>query len=65
MEWALGIAAIVLLVVGLVGQAFEMKKIRVAARGEATPGIFLDVRNLKWYAMIGAGMVLWYAAERI
>ncbi|RNJ75551.1 MAG: hypothetical protein D9C04_04055 [Nitrosopumilus sp. B06] len=64
MEWALGIAAIVLLVTGLVGQAFEMRKIR-SAHSEATPGIFLDARNYKWYALIGVGMVLWYVAERI
>lgn len=66
MEWVLGFIAIALLIVGLVGQAFEMKKIRLATyRDElASANIFLNKKNFKWYAIIGAGMILWYAAER-
>ncbi len=68
MEWILGFPAIALLIVGLVGQAFEMRKIRLATyRDEelASANIFLNKKNFKWYAIIGAGMILWYAAERI
>ncbi len=67
MEWYLGISAIALLVVGLVGQAFEMRRIRVAAYqgGMGSSNIFLDRRNFKWYGLIGLGMVMWYAAERM
>jgi len=68
MEWFLGIPAIILLIVGLVGQGFEMRKIRVTAyRDEelGSPSIFLNSRNFKWYAMIGAGIILWFAAERM
>lgn len=67
MEWVLGFIAIALLIVGLVGQAFEMKKIRLATyRDEelASTNIFLNKKNFKWYAIIGVGMILWYAAER-
>ena len=67
MEWILGSIAIALLIVGLVGQAFEMKKIRLATyRDEelASANIFLNKKNFKWYAIIGAGMILWYLAER-
>lgn len=66
MEWVLGFIAIALLIVGLVGQAFEMKKIRLATyRDElASANIFLNKKNFKWYAIIGACMILWYAAER-
>ena len=67
MEWALGFIAIALLIVGLVGQAFEMKKIRLATyRDEelASANIFLNKKNFKWYAIIGAGMILWYVSER-
>ncbi len=67
MEWILGFIAIALLIVGLVGQAFEMKKIRLATyRDEelASANIFLNKKNFKWYAIIGVGMILWYAAER-
>lgn len=67
MEWTLGFAAIALLVVGLVGQAFEMRKIRIAYSNDelGSPNIFTDRRNFKWYAVIGVGIVLWYAAERL
>jgi glucose uptake protein GlcU len=66
MEWVLGFIAIALLIVGLVGQAFEMKKIRIATHQDelASANIFLNKKNFKWYAIIGAGMILWYAAER-
>jgi len=64
MEPVLAFAAIALLVTGLVGQGFEMRRIRRSAlRDEdaAPQNVFTDRRNIKWYAMIGAGMALWYA----
>ena len=64
MEWFLGIPAIALLILGLIGQAFEMKKIRLAQYELASANIFLDKKNFKWYAMIGVGMILWFVAER-
>jgi len=67
MEWVLGFIAIALLIVGLVGQAFEMKKIRLATHRDeelASTNIFLNKKNFKWYAIIGAGMILWYVSER-
>ncbi len=66
MNWALGMIAIVLLVVGLVGQAFEMRRIRKAEYVDdmGAPNIFTRRENLKWYAVIGTGIVLWYVSER-
>ena len=67
MDWYLGTTAIALLIVGLVGQAFEMRKIRKSIyRDEelASPNIFMNKKNFKWYAMIGVGFVLWFFAER-
>ena len=67
MEWILGFTAIALLISGLVGQAFEMRKIRLATYRDdelASSNIFLNKKNFKWYAIIGAGMILWYTAER-
>jgi hypothetical protein len=67
MEWIMGGIAIVLLVMGLIGQGFEMRKIRKSIyRDEelASSKIFGDKRNFKWYIMIGAGLVLWFIAER-
>ncbi len=63
MEWFMGGIAIALLVMGLIGQAFQMRKIRTSiTRDEdlASPKIFLDKRNAKWYVLIAAGAVFWY-----
>ncbi|MCV0373468.1 MAG: hypothetical protein K5793_07955 [Nitrosarchaeum sp.] len=68
MEWLLGFPAIALLVVGLVGQAFEMRKIRLSTYKDdelASANIFMNKRNFKWYGIIGLGIVLWYLAERM
>ncbi len=68
MEWILGFAAIAFLVIGLVGQAFEMRKIRLSTskNGElGSANIFMNKKNFKWYALLGIGIVLWYAAERM
>jgi hypothetical protein len=66
MNWILGFLGIALLVIGLIGQAFEMRKIRLTSRDEelASPNIFVNKKNFKWYAIIGAGIVFWYVAER-
>ena len=67
MEWFLGVPAIILLILGLVGQAFEMRKIRLAAPPDEldSANIFTDRRNFKWYGIIGLGILLWYLAERL
>ena len=67
MDWIMGGVAIVLLVIGLIGQGFEMRKIRKSIyRDEElkTSKIFGNKRNFKWYVMIGIGLVLWFIAER-
>lgn len=68
MQWFLGFVAIILLIVGLVGQAFEMRKIRFSTFKDeelASPNIFMNKKNFKWYGIIGIGIVLWYFAERM
>ena len=69
MEWTLGFVAIALLVIGLVGQAFEMRKIRLSTSkdGEIRLSKYFHAnkKNFKWYALLGIGIILWYAAERI
>ena len=68
MEWTLGFAGIILLVIGLVGQAFEMRKIRLTTNKDEELGsvnIFMNKRNYKWYALLGIGIVLWYVAEHV
>ncbi|MBS3922697.1 MAG: hypothetical protein KGZ37_06060 [Nitrosarchaeum sp.] len=66
MEWILGFSAIVLLIIGLIGQAFELRKIRIDSTQEqlGSANIFLNKKNFKWYGLIIAGMILWYVAER-
>ena len=68
MDWILGFIAIALLVIGLVGQAFEMRKIRLTTYKDEDLGsanIFMNKKNFKWYAILGVGIILWYAAERL
>ena len=68
MEWILGFPAIAFLVIGLIGQAFEMRKIRLTSYKDdelASANIFMNKKNFKWYAMLGIGIVLFYAAERM
>jgi hypothetical protein len=64
MEPIIPFVAVALLVGGLVGQGFEMRKIRKSIKTdeELNPkNVFTDKRNIKWYVMIVAGLVLWYA----
>jgi len=68
MEWILGFAGIAFLVIGLVGQAFEMRKIRLITYKDGELGsanIFMNKKNFKWYAILGIGIIFWYAAERM
>ena len=68
MEWTLGFIGIILLTIGLIGQAFQMRNIRLANYNNdelASPNIFMNKSNFKWYAIIGIGITCWYAAERI
>ena len=68
MEWTLGFIGIILLTVGLIGQAFQMRNIRLANYRDdelASPNVFMNKSNFKWYAIIGIGITCWYAAERI
>ena len=68
MNWIFGFLGIALLITGLIGQAFEMRKIRLAIYREeelASVNIFANKKNFKWYAIIGAGIISWYIAERM
>ena len=67
MQWILGFTAIALLIIGLVGQAFELRKIRIDTNQDqlGSANIFLNKKNFKWYAIIITGMIIWYAAERV
>lgn len=65
MEPALSFVGIALVVAGLIGQGFEMKKIRDSIRTDeqlSSQNVFADKRNFKWYAMIAVGLVLGLAA---
>ena len=67
MNWILGFLGIAFLVIGLVGQAFEMRKIRFTTYKDeelGSPTIFTNKKNFKWYAIIGAGILCWFIAER-
>ena len=62
----IAIVALAIITIALIGQAIEMRKIRVKTYGDdsiGSPNIFLDKRNLKWYGMIIVGFGLAYAAQ--
>ena len=66
MEPILSFTAVALLIIGLIGQGFELRKIRTSVvRDEdlSSVNMFTNKRNLKWYVLIGAGLVLWYAGN--
>ncbi len=63
-EWIIPVLAMGLVMFGLIGQGFEMRRIRLSIKDEenvGSPKIFTDKRNYKWYILIGAGVVLWYS----
>ncbi len=65
-EPIMAIAALAVITIALIGQAIEMRKIRVRIHGEdsvGSPNIFLDKRNFKWYGMIVVGFGLAYVAQ--
>lgn len=64
MEIASSVISMALVVAGLIGQGFEMKKIRSSIKKDeqlSPKNVFLDKRNFKWYALIGAGLILSFA----
>lgn len=66
MEPVTSFIAMGLVVIGLIGQGFEMKRIRASIRTDeqlSSKTVFMDKRNFKWYAIITAGFALWYTAN--
>ncbi|MEX0911633.1 MAG: hypothetical protein WDZ43_05875 [Nitrosopumilaceae archaeon] len=62
MEQVLPFVAVALLVLGLIGQGFEMRKIRLSTMKDedlSSKNIFLHKRNLKWYVLIAVGLLIW------
>ncbi|MGI0070140.1 MAG: hypothetical protein ACREA3_09930 [Nitrosotalea sp.] len=62
MQSAFSLVAVALLVIGLAGNGFEMRKIRLSTVKDeelASKNIFLNKRNFKWYAIIGISLAIW------
>ena len=62
----IAIVALAIITIALIGQAIEMRKIRVKTYGDdsvGSPNIFLDKRNFKWYGLIVVGFGLAYVAQ--
>ena len=56
----LSFVSVALFVIGIVGNGFEMRKIRMATEGQPNPkNVFLERSNFKWYALIGIALGLW------
>lgn len=61
MNYVFSFAAAALLVIGLAGNGFEMRRTRASTMKDeemAPKTMFLNKRNFKWYACIGAALVL-------
>ena len=66
MNSILSFVAIFLLVIGLVGNGFEMRKIRLSVtKGEesTSKNVFLNKNNWKWYVLIVISLILWIIAS--
>ena len=62
MEQILPFVAVAFLVLGLIGQGFEMRKIRLSTLKDenlSSKNTFLHKRNWKWYVVIVAGLIIW------
>lgn len=62
MIWEFAVIATVLLIIGLTGQGFEMRKMRNAE--STTQNAFFSKRSVKWYVIIGVAIILWTISER-
>ncbi len=61
MSYIISFAAAALLVIGLAGNGFEMRKARASTMKDedvTSKNMFTNRRNFKWYAFIGAALVL-------
>ena len=66
MNSILSFAAVILLVIGLVGNGFEMRKIRLSVTKDeelTSKNVFLNKNNWKWYALIITALILWVVAN--
>jgi len=57
-----------LVVFGLIGQGFEMRKMRASTTRDedlTSANFFINKRNLKWYAIICAGLIIWYLSNSL
>jgi len=61
-NYVLSLVAAALLVIGLAGNGFEMRKVRLSTMRDeelSSKNMFMNKRNFKWYVIIGISLVLW------
>ncbi len=66
MNSILSFVTVALLVIGLIGNGFEMRKIRLSVTKDeelASKNVFLNKNNWKWYALIAVALILWIIAS--
>ena len=53
--------AVALFVIGIAGNGFEMRRIRLSTKEDElnSKNVFLDKRNFKWYGLIGLALIIW------
>ncbi len=68
MDPIISFVAVILLVIGLVGNGFEMRKIRLSIVKDEdlrSKNIFLNKRNWKWYILIVIALILWAVSSAL
>ncbi len=57
----LSFVAVGLFVIGIAGNGFEMRRIRMSTKEDelTSKNVFLDKRNFKWYGLIGLSLIIW------
>jgi len=68
MDPIISFVAMILLVIGLVGNGFEMRKIRLSIVKDEdlrSKNIFLNKRNWKWYILIVIALILWAVSSAL
>ena len=66
MNSVLSFVAVVLLVICIVGNGFEMRKIRLSVVKDeklTSKNVFLNKNNWKWYTLIVVALILWIVAN--
>lgn len=65
MIWELSVIATALIIIGLTGQGFEIRKMKQTGYDmPSSQNVFFSKKSIKWYVIIGVAIILWTISER-